>query len=442
MKNNKDLMRFFILFTLFTSQVFAAGGFEKPVLWSARAAQRAGAYSAEVSGAEALVFNPAGMIQSQKKELGLGISAAFTTYSAAVVENNKEVSNTPPPVTPPAFTYAQQIDSKSAVGVGLYASGGLNVAFDDVHLEGLDSNFASFRPDVYAKLNMLQLGVGYARQLNSNLSVGAALRGDYIWGSFGETQVISLGGNLAAVNYGEFKDLKGFGSPSILLGAKYLTDDKKTGLGLTYRSKTTYRMESKFSGNIVYTAFGAGATGQNAGQVYDVTGTNSDVETSLPQALTASIYRKVTDHNTAYFEYTWTEYSDNRAVKIDGKATTPGLGTTEIPDHDFKWKDMHDFKFGWTNTSIESWILGGGYSLTLPVTKKNYAGATTTPAGNYHHFYAGAGKMFEKYRVDGAFEYYFSKGKGKSVALPNVPSIEGTSEASAYAISLSTSYYF
>ena len=438
-------MRFLLLSLLLVSpELFAAGAFEKPVLWSARASQRAGAYSAEVKGAEALVFNPAGLIQAEKNEMSFGAAVVQTTYKAALVQDDVEKTNTPAPVTPVAFTYARQLDSKNAIGAGLYASGGINVGYDDVNLTGLGSDFTNFRPDIYAKLNMLELGFGYAHQFNDNLTLGGAIRADYIFGEFNEVQVLKSGGTVLGVAEGGFDNIKGYGLPALLLGAKYLTDDKKNGFGLTYRMKMTYKMRSEFQGNIVYSAAGSGAiTGGMAtpGQVYKLDGTHSDLETSLPQAATASYFRRLNENNTFYFEYTWTQYSDNRVLKIDGKMPQ-GPTNVAIPDHIFKWHDMHDFKIALTNTSIEKWILGGGYSFTLPVTDKDNAGATNAPPGNYHHFYFGAGRMFTNFRIDGALEHYFSEGDGKSTALPNIPAIQGTSAASAYAVSLSSSFYF
>ena len=116
----------------------------------------------------------------------------------------------------------------------------------------------------------------------------------------------------------------------------------------------------------------------------------------------------MTKENKLALEYTWTEYSSNERLHINGALRNPVDGsTTDIADVTLRWHDMHDFKFGWVNTSIESWTLGGGYSLTLPVTDRKNTGPTFAGPGNFHHFYAGAGKEFQSFRIDGGVEYYF-----------------------------------
>ncbi len=437
-----------ICFIFSSASAFAAGGFEKPVLWSAKAAQRGGAYTSSVTGAEALYFNPAGLIQAEKKEFSGALSVASNTLGAAIIEDNQTVTNTPFPVTPVAIMYAQQIDAQSAFGLGLYTVGGLNVGFDNVNLEALGTEFTGFKPDAFAKMMMMEVGLGYARKLNSNLTLGATLRADYVRADIGDIQVIRAPDDtVLAVNEVAFEEMDSFSLGAFILGLKYTSDDKRTGLGVNYRSKFNIDLRGDASGKIVYSNAGAGATGLNAGQIYDMKGSRTDFSTSLPEALTFSFNRQITNNNTLYLEYTWTEYSNNEAMRIDGTMTDPTEAVMDTPDQIFKWHDMHDFKIGWTNTSIEKWILGGGYVFTLPVTNRKFAGSTNAAPGNFHHFYLGAGRAFDHFRIDGAAEYYEGSGKGASAAAQNangtiVKAVEGVSSAKAYAVTLSGSYFF
>lgn len=446
MEKIKIFLNLFVF--LFSFSVFAAGGFEKPVLWSAKAAQRGGAYTSSVVGAEALYFNPAGLIQDEKKEFSGALSVASNTLGAAIIEDNNEVTNTPLPVTPIAILYAQQIDSNSAFGLGLYTIGGLNVGFDNVNLAALGSEFTSFKPDAFAKMMMMEVGLGYSRKLNSNLSFGVTLRADYVRADIGDIQVIRLPDNtVLGVSEVAFEEMDSFNLGAFILGLKYISDDEKTGFGLNYRSKLNIDLRGDGSGKLVYSNAGATMTGLNPGQIYDMKGSRTDFSTSLPEALTFSFHRKVTEKNTLHLEYTWSEYSNNEAMRIDGTMTDPLGNTVQVPDQIFKWHDMHDFKIGWTNTSIEKWILGGGYVFTLPVTNRKYAGSTNAAPGNFHHFYFGAGRMFDNFRIDGAAEYYEGSGKGASAALQNpdgsvINSVEGVSSAKAYAVTFAGSYFF
>lgn len=197
-----------ICFIFSSASAFAAGGFEKPVLWSAKAAQRGGAYTSSVTGAEALYFNPAGLIQAEKKEFSGALSVASNTLGAAIIEDNQTVTNTPFPVTPVAIMYAQQIDAQSAFGLGFYTVGGLNVGFDNVNLEALGTEFSGFKPDAFAKMMMMEVGLGYARKLNSNLTLGATLRADYVRADIGDIQVIRAPDDtVLAVNEVAFEEI-------------------------------------------------------------------------------------------------------------------------------------------------------------------------------------------------------------------------------------------
>jgi long-subunit fatty acid transport protein len=447
----------FLLFSLlvFSATTWAAGGFEKPVLWSASAAQHGGAYVSAVNGAEALLFNPAGLIAENKKEFHLGISAASGSTESPIVENKKTVKTFSGPVTPLGLMYAQQLDTKQAIGIGIYSIGGLDVGFNKVDLSSQGEEFNNYKPDVFGRLSVLELGLGYSRKINSNLSFGGTLRQHYASGGFSQLQVSQakgLGGfgipdgTVLAVSKGEFDDLKGYSIGSYLLGAKYLSDDRKTGVALTYRSQVDFDLKTKGSGEIVYSASGSAVSGATAGEVNQMAGNQTTISSSIPEAWTISGFRKITQNNTAHFEYTWTEYSHNKKLAIDGNLTNPvDNTTTAVSDMNLNWHDMQDFKFGWTNTSIDSWILGGGYSITLPVTNKDYAGPTFAAPGNYQHFYVGLGKAFTNFRVDAAYEYYFGAHSGKTERIETAntvsPSVEGLHATKAYAFFFSMSYY-
>lgn len=443
-----------ILLSLLPSS-FAAGGFEKPVLWSARAVQHGGAYSSSVSGAEALFFNPASLKSEHKQEWHLGISAAAGTSKAPLIEDQKEETTFSGPVTPLGIMYGHQLNDREAVAIGLYSVGGLDVGFDDVKLSSLGNEFGNYRPDIFGRLAIIELGLGYGREINENFSAGISLRQNYARGGFSQVQVSrarGLGGfgipddTVLAVSRGEFDDLEGFSLGNYLLGVKYLSDAKTEAVSITYRSRLLMELKTKAKGEVVYSNAGAAVSGANAGQVYRLQGSQTTISSTCPEAWTVSAFKQVSTNNKAHFEYTWTEYSDNSELSLDGKLTNPVDGTTTpVPDVNLQWHDLHDFKFGWTNTSVEKWILGGGYSISLPVTDKKHTGPTFAAPANYHHLYFGAGRAFSTFRVDSGLEYYFAQGTGKSQRIDSAnqysPSIGGDFETRAYAFFLSTSWY-
>ena len=443
------------LSALFSLSAYATGGFEKSTLWSARAAQHGGAYASSVSGPEALFFNPASLMSENKKEIHFGIGASSGTIEAPIIENNEQVKSFCGPVTPAGVMYSQRISEMEAIGVGLYSVGGLSSGFDDVNLSSLGSEFNSFRPDIYGRLSVFELGLGYSRKLSSNFSLGGTLRSHLADGGFSQVQVTEArglsgmgipDGTVLAVSNGEFKDLQGSSFGSYTLGANFLNSKKDFGLSLVYRSQVNLSLEAKGKGKIVYSNTGAMATGANAGQVYSLSGNKSTIASSLPEAWTLSLFKAIGASNKFHFEYTWAEYSHNRQLDIDAELTNPvDSSTTKIPNVNLKWHDLNEFKFGWTNHSFENWIIGGGYSLTLPVTNRNASGPTFATPANYHNLFLGVGKKFEKFRIDGAYENYFSSGSGKTeeVASGNQasPSVKGDYSSRCYSFIASVTYF-
>lgn len=438
-----------------SSFAYASGGFEKSTLWSARAAQHGGAYASSVQGGEALFFNPASLRSEANKEFNFGIGASSGSLEGPIIKSDEEVKSFSGPVTPMGAMFAQNITKKDAIGFGVYSVGGLSTAFNDVNLSSLGSEFNSFRPDAYGRLSVLELGLGYSRNLSSNFSLGGTLRSHFANGGFSQIQVVEArglsgmgipDGTILAVSNGEFEDLKGYSSGSYTLGANYLTTNKDLGISIVYRSQVNISLTGKGTGKVVYSNTGALASGATAGQIYSLSGNQSTIASSLPEAWTISFFKRFGMSNKFHFEYTWAEYSHNEQLKIDGELTNPvDNTTTKIPDVNLKWHDMHEFKFGWTNSSFENWLIGGGYSLTLPVTNKKAAGATFAAPANYHNFYIGAGRRFERFRIDGAYEYYFSSGSGKTDGTSSgnqaSPPIKGDFKSRCYSFIASLTYF-
>lgn len=444
-----------LIMVFFTTLAHATGGFEKSTLWSARAAQYGGAYSSSVSGAEALYFNPASLQAETDKEFQFGLGISSGTTKAPIIESNHEVKSFSGPVTPLSIMYSQKISNKEAIGLGIYSVGGLSVGYDDVNLSSLGSEFNSFHPDVFGRLSVLEVGLGYSKKLSSNLSIGGTLRNHLVNGGFSQVQVTEargLGGmgipdgTVLAVSNGVFDDLQGFAFGAYTVGLNYQNDGRDFGGALVYRSQVNVNLRTKGSGTIVYSNTGALATGATAGQIYKLSGNQTSITSSLPEAWTVSFFKKITKNNKFHFEYMWAEYSHNDELGIDGSLNNPvDNTTTKVPNVPLNWHDLHEFKLGWTNTSIDSWIIGGGYSLSLPVTDKHTAGPTFAAPANYHNLYFGLGKRFQNFRIDGAYENYFSSGNGSTQESVNgnqvSPSIMGSYASRCYSFIFSLTYF-
>lgn len=436
-----------IFIGMISQRALALGGYEKSTLWSPRAAQHGGAYASSVNGAEALYYNPASLMSDEKKEIQFGVGVTGGATQAPIVKSGEEQKDYTGPIIPMSLMYSQRISEKEAIGIGLYSIGGNNISYRNVDLSSLGTEFSSFRPDVFGRLGILELGLGYSRQLNSNFSIGATLRNHVANGGFSQVQVIEdNSGNVLAASTGKFDDLKGSALGSYTLGLNYRNDAKEFGAALVYRSKVAIELETKSKGKIIYSNAGALATGANAGQIYTLSGSDSTIASAFPEALTFSLFKKINDSNKAHFEYVWAEYSDNKELQIGGTLQNPVDGvTSELQDVRLNWHDMHEFKLGWTNTSVDKWIIGGGYSFTLPVTDRETAGAPLSAPGNYHNIFLGAGKRFEEFRIDGAYETYFGSGNGQTEEISGAgvrtPSVKGNYGSRAYSFIASVTYF-
>ena len=70
-----------------------AGGFEKAVSWSAESAAKANAVGSSVDGAEALLFNPAGLAKGAASELSINLSPTIAEFSGPIYPTSGEVDS-------------------------------------------------------------------------------------------------------------------------------------------------------------------------------------------------------------------------------------------------------------------------------------------------------------------------------------------------------------
>lgn len=412
-----------LLFLLFPATVLAAGGYEKPSLWSAEAVSLGGAMVAHTRDSQALYFNPAGL---DGNSWSFHFALADGSSAAPVVPNQSETTSSSAPIPLAGLLYTKKINERFSFGAGLYALGGNDVSHPKVSFAQVDSSFADYAPDVYGKLSALEFAVGGAWRVNPKLRLGIALRAQMVNGSFAQAQVSearNLGGfgipdgTILAASGAEIEDIKGTYFGSCKLGAQYDLSSK-TQLGISYRSAVDMKLKGDAQGEIVYTAAGAAAVGANAGQTYALRGGSTNVESSFPQALTMGVAHSLENNWVMHAEYGWTEYAANRALKLDGNLTnTADNSVNALEDSPLRWHSMHDFKLGLA-IPAETLLWRAGYALTLPVSDRDFAGSTTAAPGIYHHVAGGFGKRIKLFKHDAqwdnALEFYYGEGNGKT----------------------------
>jgi len=386
-------------------------------------------------------------VQDQKNDasVGVGVFSAVTRQPARTENDGTSRGGS---IIIPGVTYAYQIDQNQAIGLGLYGVAGTGSKYNDLNFNNMGSELSNFRPDSYALLQVIELGLGYARKINSNFTAGITLQAHKNQGKLAVVAPLYSGTTPIAITATQYDTINGSDIGNYKLGLKYENDAKTFGAGLTYQSKIMFKGTSDTSGQVVYSNAGAGATpGATAGQVYHMRAGDSNFTTQIPESVKVSSYLEVLPKNKLSLEYSWTKYSNNKKISIDSRLTNPVSGQViDVPDSNQKWSDLHDIRIGWTNTAFESWTFGGGYSHSSAVTNRNYSTINFLPPGEFHHIYLGGGKAIENWRLDAAYEYVYSRSTGHSEATTagplNTPSVGGTWDFKGHVFLASGSYYF
>jgi long-subunit fatty acid transport protein len=440
--------------------VFAAGGFEKPSLWSAKASALGGAYGSSVKGADSIFFNPAGLGGSQDFQLQTALIGGYV--SGSVTQSNEMIKGDDSVMPTGGVFASKKINDKIAIGFGVYGIAGLDSRYNSVGYGSIDPDFAGYKRDYYSKLAVMEYSVGGSYAVSSNLKLGAAIRAQSVKSSFSQSSIsVADGltgygiadGTPISVSNVELKNLKQNKFGSFKLGAQWESDSKNVGVGVTYRSQVDFTVKGQSGGDMVYTATGsalvsaltANAVNPVAGQVYGLDGSDTSVASTLPAQLTLDTHMKVSTADTVFIGYNFTQYSKNKELVITGSVVDTSLTatTTPITNTVLHWKDMHDFKVGYAHDVSETLQLRTGFAYTTPVTDKNLAGPTFCPPTGTKQVAVGFGKLLSlngsnNISLDMTAEYYWSSASGAAPGSVDqnlrTPDINGTYAVKAWSL--------
>jgi long-subunit fatty acid transport protein len=409
---------YLLVLLLFSTSSFAAGGFEKPALWSAKAVSLGGV-AASQSGADSLYFNPAGLNSS---EVNLHYSVYSGYLKSDVTDQNRETTNKD--LIHAGGALGSYNFGKVTLGLGAYGLAGLDTNYEKVNFSKVDSSLGNYVQDVYGKLSVMEFSLGAGVEVSNNWRVGVSIRGQQAQAKFKDTAVVRAqglsgfgvsDGTILAASTAQFDNLKGSSFGSYKLGVQYQSDDKKTGFGLAYRSPVKIKVKGDLKGKIAYTGTGAALTGATAGQQYDQTSsTGGSLESSIPQQVVLDSHHFLNSKFLILGGVSWTQYSSNKKMNINGDLTnTLDNSTASLGDmHEHK-HDMYDLKSGIQYEYTEDKFLRAGIAYTTAVTNKNYSAPTAAPPGSYSHYAIGWGSsLSEKWFLDLAMEYYKGSGSG------------------------------
>ena len=458
-----------LLGLLCSTNLWAAGGYEKTSPWSAVGASLGGNMASHAQGTDALFFNPAGLHTDQTFEVQLGLSCAGASVSGPVAQSGQELSMDNETVCPFGLVGTYQVNDRLAVGFGAYALAGLALKYSNVDMSAYSPDLSGYTTTPYSNLGVLETNLSVAYKLTKSLSLGVALKGQIAQAGLAQTTMANsknLGGmgipdgTPMAASETELSDLEGSEWGSFTVGLQY--QKKRWGLGITYRNEVKVDVSGRSGGTIAYTAAGAaavsaatgGMVNPTPGQSYALVGSDVNVSTYIPQQVKIDTHYHLNQNNTLFVGYNWTDYSVNNQLQISGGTLTNSQTGQQIqlPNINLNWQDLHDFKLGYENRSFDGLALRAGYTYSTQVTNDDYASATFATPSEFHHVALGMGKTFDvgsenTLEVNLAVEHYFSSGDGRKVseeidATSETPTISGSFRTNATAAMIGATYGF
>jgi long-subunit fatty acid transport protein len=381
--------------------VAGAAGFEKALIWSAKNAGMGGAVTGFVSGAEATVWNPAGLAGSGNEVSG-SFGPAFSQFK------NPVVSATPVEAKAgfsPLFgvTGSYKVNEKLGVGVGVHTIGGSSVKYENVTIP---SFAATFSPETQLSLIEITGGAGY--EVLEGLKVGAAYRFTLANATLAGAPItgataIALGAGGAGTRaiMPSFNDLTGNNAGGFRVGLQYAPKGGSWGVGATYRNEISASTTGTFSGTVKELT--------NGSTLSTITGTSA-LTAKLPQAVNLGGYYDFSKDLRVSLEYGFTNYAV--VSVLEGSFAVAAAPTTNnAANTTLKFNDQNQIRLGGEYRLNEKTVVRGGYVFTSQVTGTANASATMIPPGAGHSFVAGAGlKVSDSIGVDVAGEYAQTKG--------------------------------
>jgi len=420
MRTHSILSFILIAFVLSPSVVFAAG-FDKGTMFSGRHSGTANAVTGSVEGSESVFFNPAGLSKSKGTEVSANFSPTFSQFQGVVVQGGAE-QKSKTDFSPIFGVFASHALTESfAFGLGVYAAGGTAANYESVDLTPVNASFTSFKPTVKSSLSLIEFSPGIGYSLTPNFHFGAAWR---LVAAQGEFSTVNFSSGMAIAS--QVKDLKKTRYNGFRVGAQWNTDDRNTGLGVSWRTPVKFNLDGTSS-----VQFSSSATGYT---VVNGTGGPATVTTTFPSQIALGGYHVVESWNMrVLLDYSWTNYMANRDLELSGSITL-GSTTLNLDNIAFHWRNQHLAKLGFETADWQDWAWRGGIAYVSQVVPNDHAGATLVAPGGGFSVHGGLGKYLSEktLEVNGSLEYDLIKGTGQSGVPTNTAS--GNYTTISYAI--------
>lgn len=334
MKSNLKKLSTIILLASASSSVWAAGYAiqEQSITGLGRAFAGSAAVAEDAS---TIFFNPAGLTYLERTEIDMGIN-----YIVPKSEFNNDGSSIAGviPLTGgdggdagheafvPNFYYAQPINDKVSIGLGISAPFGLVTEYRD---DWVGRYFA-----VNSEMLTLNFNPSIAFKPTDKLSIGFGISAQYI--DVELTQMADLG---ALAGFPQAADGK----------VKLEADDWGYGYnaGLLYQATDSTRIGVAFRSKISHTLKGDGSLKDSNGNVLIDDKVQADVD--LPETLSLAVHHEISSKWSVSADATMTRW--NRFRELNIKSDGGGLSSVKPED----WENTMRYGLGLTYNHNEKW---------------------------------------------------------------------------------------
>lgn len=265
----------------------------------------------------------------------------------------------------------------------------------------------------------VRAAVGIGVDLGGGVSLGASVGGVYTRNELRTPYIFQSNGLAGAKTYLDL-ETEGFGVNGDL-GLQWKVNDKLT-VGLSYRTPTSFNTSGEAKGELGAQLNALGIFGADETYQYD-----ADIETELPQRVSAGFAADVTDRWRMMGQVDWVNWSaaySQLDVNLSNgtNAVVNGLvGSTDLRDRiALRWKDQFVFRLGTEVDVTEKLMLRFGYVYG----KSPVPGDTLLPmtaAISEHTLACGLGWQVGAMSVDLAYQYDLpisQSGSGGSITGP------------------------
>jgi long-subunit fatty acid transport protein len=388
-----------------------ANGLEAPASASGRYAGIGGAGASSVSGADAVLLNPAGLARAGGLSVVLNASPVFSQTEVPLLAPNTPQGSerTVGPMAEVLAAYS--LIPGLAVGAGLNVAGGLGSDYGAIAIAPFQSD-----PRIAQQMGALEATIGAGAQLTPAFSLGAAWRASYIMGEL-HTVVPLPGGMLQALHV---TGASGTTFSGFRFGAQLRDPGEVWGLGLVVRTPVTWELTGTAAAD-----FAAPAGAPPPMELGEAT-----LAMTFPLQIAAGADLELFTGGRAFAQYSYSQYSVNEMQPF----TLGGQTTETVID----WQDRHSLHLGAEVAVVEELKIRGGYILESAVIPAERP-SVYAPLGVGHTFALGTGASFgEHFGADLAFLYSISGAAARpAVGAAGLP---GDYDSNAFVLAVSLAY--